>query len=293
MDKTHNVYKDGDRYYVKEIRECLVDFKLKDLYHLTCRIKERGERAYTCEDAPEYIQPFVNYKSLWLTDETKKYVNDVIQDFNDSVAKAKGDSFTEVPIKECDVKVYYRHIDRNEFDCLLDIATANYSRMLKNITLHEMIFEINSIITGDKETLNILKESTAQNIEKNPLFKSAVDRGDLTMQRLIKLYYNIADEKDCEALSKDVFGMRILPSLPEKYNRYYVVDKASIQVDMLTKSEYKIAHRPYFGLNGNTPDKWQLNPCTKEGIDCGPAEAETMSFENYLALFNEKSKKLD
>ena len=26
MDNTHNVYKDGDRYYVREIRECLVDF---------------------------------------------------------------------------------------------------------------------------------------------------------------------------------------------------------------------------------------------------------------------------
>ena len=59
MNNKHNVYKDGDRYYVREIRECLVDFKLKDLYHLTCRIKERGERAYTCKDDPEYIQPFV------------------------------------------------------------------------------------------------------------------------------------------------------------------------------------------------------------------------------------------
>jgi len=291
MDKTHNVYKDGDRYYVREIRKCSVDFKLNDVYHLTCRIKERGERAYTCKDDPEYIQVFDNDKKLWLTDETKKYVNDVIQDFNDSVSKAKGDSFTEVPIKDCIGKVYYRHSDRNVFDCMLGIEEADYVRLLKNITLREMISEINNIL--DKETIRILQESSAQNIEKNPLFKSAVDCGDITMQRLIKLYYNIADEKDCEALSKDVFGMKILPPLPEKYNRYYVVDKASIQVDMLTKSEYKIAHRPYFGLNGNTPDKWQLNPCTKEGIDCGPAEAETMSFENYLALFDEKIKKID
>ncbi len=300
MGKTANVYKAGDRYYVSTISECVCNGKYDDAYVLDCRIKERGDKRYSCSDDPAYIQRFLETKRLWLTDEARKQVNETIRRFNSAVAEAKGNSFTSVPIKECQVTLYYRHLEGEVFDFLLEFDRAGnmagnqrFTYLLRQSSLHAMFRELNWNISGNDDMITILRESTMQTIEKNPVYKSAVDGCDLTMQRLIKLHYRIADAEDCEALSKDIFGRRILPSLPKEYNRSYVVDSASIEVDLLNNSGYRILHRPYFGMPGNTHSKWQLNPFTKAGIDCGPVGAEAMMFEDYLDLFRENGYKAD
>ncbi len=80
---------------------------------------------------------------------------------------------------------------------------------------------------------------------------------------------------------------RVLQSLPEEYDRTYVVDADTIQSAILNRSGYRISHRPFFSMRYATRSKWELNPHAKTGVDAAPNAAETISFQEYLKLFED------
>jgi hypothetical protein len=88
-------------------------------------------------------------------------------------------------------------------------------------------------------------------------------------------------------LSK-LFNCRILPSLPEEYNKDYVIE-GGVDYTLLKHSGYSMWHRPYFAMPGSTHKRITLNPHTKYGLDAGKVDAEAISFQEFLKLFDKKS----
>ena len=84
------------------------------------------------------------------------------------------------------------------------------------------------------------------------------------------------------------FRRRVLPELPEEYNKDYIVSCRDIKVGLLRRSGYVIRHRPYFAMSNSTHAAWQLNPCTKRGIDAAPDDQTPISFKEYLKMFEDQ-----
>lgn len=90
----------------------------------------------------------------------------------------------------------------------------------------------------------------------------------------------------------DAIKMDILPTLSEEYDKPYYVYVSTIPMELMEKSGYRIFHRPNIAMKGSTRTKWQLNPHTKFGVDAGPEEGTTITFEEYLELFIKKDDKI-
>ena len=82
-----------------------------------------------------------------------------------------------------------------------------------------------------------------------------------------------------------------MPGLPEEYDKAYVVARNSLSASdwkMLDNSGYQIWHRPYFAMGGSTHSRIEINPHTKRIVDAGKVDAEVISFEEYLRLFEKE-----
>ena len=63
----------------------------------------------------------------------------------------------------------------------------------------------------------------------------------------------------------ELFKRRVLPALPEEYDKIYYVDSSTVKPAILHRSGYKIFHRPYFAMKNSTHGIWQLNPHKNTG----------------------------
>ena len=104
----------------------------------------------------------------------------------------------------------------------------------------------------------------------------------------MKLYYRIADDKECEQISK-ILGVRILPSLSEEYDIVFAVDRNTVDTMLLIRSGYSLLHRPNFSMPGFTRLNYSLNPYSKVAVDAAKNEAPSISFQEYLKMFDEKN----
>lgn len=284
--------------YVEDIKKCSCSKKLGDAYVVTCKIQQRGEHDYVFIKNTDYITKEYSNKTLNLSQIAKKKISETIECF-DGDEQAIRSSYIKVEIPALELNAYYVHWNKTKYDLMLEYVNADdkkETRICKNLTLEQFIREItcpfrykNEKTTG-KKILEILENSDISNISENPLYISATEKEDLLMQNQLRLYYRIATEPEVRWLSK-VLGQRILPSLPEEYDKNYVVDSDTIKISLLTRSGYVILHRPYFGMKGSTHSKWTLNPFSKTGVDAAEVAAESISFSEYLALFQEEENK--
>ncbi len=288
-----NVYWQDDRYFVKKISDCTCVRKEDELYLLTCRIRERGEKDYYCSDDPEYIQR--DSKRLWLTDEARSQIKYAVDEFNEKSEALYDKSCKRIDIDACRTVIHYRRSDKTGLDFLLEIGHPNIASECSEMKLQfmdssieELLHELSWHIPGDDRIVDMIRHSTVENINDNPIYKAAIDTDDLEMQRLIKLYYRIANEDECRWISDNVFGTYILPPLSEEYNKSFFVCSDGIDSNLLAKSGYRILHKPYFAMPGNTHGAWTLNPYSKVGTDAAPVQEEKISFEEYLGLFGSK-----
>ena len=56
---------------------------------------------------------------------------------------------------------------------------------------------------------------------------------------------------------------------------------------MIHRSDFRILHRPWFAMPGQTHSLIELNPHKKEGVDAGSVNAKTISFTDFLKLYEE------
>ena len=119
----------------------------------------------------------------------------------------------------------------------------------------------------------------------------AFEHSDGLLLRQLRLYRRSETTEDCEILSK-LYGRRILPRLSEKYDHdYYVRFECPNPTPLnLRDSGYQILHVPWFAMGGKVHSIWKLNPHTKEGLDAAGYKRETITPEEYLAMFDEKER---
>jgi hypothetical protein len=308
--KNKNEYIEDGKRYIEDIKSIDDLVKHGEKYVFYCKIHQRGSRRYQYIKGDEYIEKADNTgKKLWLDSAAMQKIEETIAAFDEAVDEAvNGGGYTEVWVEGLDGFVYYRRVtngvsfSRRIFDVVMvfpDDEGVTVKMFFKDCSTSGIVSEIYHCgnVFGKKtksaETaLNYILHSDNKTIAFNPLYLSAVKENDKMMQCELKLLYRIADEDECRYISEKT-GVRILPSLTEKYDRNYVISVESIlykDYKLLIDSGYRIAHRPYFAMMGHTHYKYQLNPHTKSGVDAAEQDAEAITFDEFLALFDEYEK---
>ena len=299
--KNKNEYIEDGKHFVEQIRKCTVWKKRGDIFLLECGIIQRGKRIYTY-DNPGYLKYDVkkyDAKKRWLSEQAKKTVREAIDEFEHTVKDIKEGDYIIIPVKELAMTVYFKRKDEGGFHFMLEYSDE-YSDKEDDHQLVTQVFDVRSVEDMIREILfcldttekndleSVLRNPSRETIHQNPVYQAAVRTGDELLQHQIKQYYRIADDKECAWLS-DYFGVRILPSLSEEFDRDFVVDKDSIDGVLLANSGYWITHRPYFAMKGFTHTKYTLNPHTKIGRDAARCDETAISFQEYLELFEKNT----
>jgi hypothetical protein len=158
------------------------------------------------------------------------------------------------------------------------------------LALHWLICDIGLAVRNNEDQYEIFMSPDEKTIKDNPLYKYALSTGDELLAHKLKLYYRVATDEECGWLS-ETLGVRILPSLPEEYDKDYYVDADGIDRDLLLNSGYRILHRPYFAMKGSTHSMCTLNQHTRGGIDAAKIGSEPVTFSEYLELFSKNCSK--
>lgn len=78
----------------------------------------------------------------------------------------------------------------------------------------------------------------------------------------------------------------ILPDLSEEYDKNYFVLANTVKIKVLKNSDYTISHRPYFAMKDSTHDVFTINPYKKSCVDAAPNNESTITFKEFLEIFN-------
>ncbi len=294
--RNKNEYIEDGRLYVESIKSCHCGEKVGEDYCLTCNIMQRGKREYLYRDNGEFISRYRSNKKLWLSEEAKNRVSQAVERFNGYVENSKTDLFTEVVIGELNAAVRYRRCCIDLYEVVLECTSADDVKQTRIYELssvkgmiNKVVFDLNVCFEESEEgkkMLAVLLNPDEKTLYKNPLFMSAVEKGDIFFQLQLKNNYNLADKKETALLSA-YLNKPVLPKLPEKFNMRYVVKRKGVDISLLSRSGYEILHRPYFAMMNSTRSNITLNPHTKTGVDAAAFYEEPITFDEFLKLFEE------
>lgn len=290
--KNKNEFTEDGKKFIKNANACYCEEKIGDSYVVMCKLNERGKREYLYKRGYGYISSQFNCRKLWLDGFSETNVNRAADEFDERLKKAKNGTFAKVDISALNVRLYYKRVGTERYDCLIEQITPSENASVKCLHLCELKkitgeitwpdFDVNT--EEEKKLIEILDESDEETINENPLYISAVENGDKIMQIQLKRYYDIATDEEREWLSS-VIHDRVLPELPDNYDKDFAVQRDTIDELMLLRSGYKVLHRPCFAMKGSTHKYWALNPHTKCGVDAVAENTEGICFGEYLALF--------
>ena len=294
--KNKNEYRDGDKLYIDKIKKCTCAEHTGDQYQLSCKIIQRGESIYTYTMGGEFIEKG-DKKKLWLLENSKATVSEAIQKFQETLLRIRQIPGKQISLCDGSISVLYEHLSWDQFHFLIRKKLPDGSlkeAYHENSSVRNMIFRIRDELEPEYKSLyDILMDSSGEKINDNPLYIAASENKDEDLKYRLKLYYNSATDSDCLWISERL-GTHILPKLPEKYDRIYVVDRNSIRESdfaLLHNSGYQFWHRPYFAMPRSTHAKIELNPHTKYAVDAAKVDADTITFQEYLELFAAEGEK--
>ena len=295
LPKNQNEYiLEGNRV-VEKIRTCECLDRHENDYILECRIHQRGRHEYRYSLGNRFISKcFNNNRVFFLSDEAQDTVMAAIARYQKKIEETKNWRGVTVPCGDSAVDIRY-HPKHGGVDYFLayNVREKRKETFYESLdAIHWLLCDLANLLHRNSETAELEKQciamqSSAETIGQNPVYAAAIKQGDEMFSKLLKLHYGIADLQEQTSLS-DCLGWRILPALPEFYNRDYYVKADTIGADdylLLKRSGYKILHRPYFGMKGSTHSMFTLNPNKKVGIDAAPIGEVSVSFQEYLTLF--------
>ena len=286
--KDKNIFKQGNSVYVRKIKKCICMSKQDDIYTLECHIPEHGLRKFCHRRGEEYLSRIPGEKKLWLCDAAFEMISGAENAFEGLVKKSR-DSYKKIYVSKYGFYMYYRRIEKERYDFVLEFEEANMIKehdvfVLQEKIVADLIKEIQMGIIGDYLDTGVRTKEPGCCAE-DPIFTAVVGKDEI-LERLIRLYYREESEQDCRFLSANVFEADILPRLSEEYDRYYYVTKESDpDYELLKRSGYRFWHKPWFAMPGNTHETMTLNPHKKEQMDAAPEDVEKISFKEYLKLF--------
>ena len=278
---------DGKRY-LTEIPNCVCIEKSGDEYRLLCRLQQRGENFYRCAKDAEYLRQDVGKKTLYLTGDAKTKVLEELARFDDDWEKTEFDGFDAINFLDGSIIVFIRRISNTAYVAILKYRDKVGNKSIKRInadTVDVIIRETSWIFhfyLNNKEQSDALR--AAKLLHDNPFYKYALASGDELLALQIRLCYHVAGKDDCKRLG-ELLGLRVLPPLGKEHDRYYVIPSGEIDRGLLDDSGYGCSHVPYFAMKGSTHSLWRVNPYAKSVIDAAKTDSETISFEDFLRLF--------
>ena len=286
-----NEYMDGDRLFVRKIRKCVCKEKRSGVYRLSCGIFERGTQEYDLSEDSSFVKR--DNRVFWLSEEAKETVREAVALFERECAELLEGSHVSCRITSTGLMLHYVEKMFSRYDLLFirKDPEGDDVCLKKNLSFEDVMRAIRwEDISHDEYKTDpvYLKicESKEDDLCENALYMAAVAAGDEKMEKRLKIYYNIATPAECSRLGK-FLGVRILPKLPEEYDKNYVVDVDTIDGKILYDSGYVLLHRPYFAMRGSTHSKYQLNPHTRRGVDAAKVDDPSISFVEFLKLFEE------
>ena len=293
--KNPNEYRIGDRLYVEKIKSCSCTEKRGNVYLLWCKIHQRGNNCYLYAPGTECLRKTpLGEKHLYLSEAAQQTVNEIVRQFDEETS----DEMLKYHVKaDMDKAVlWYRRLSHKSFSAVFEYRDDEgvlHKKIFPETGLESLIRELSyspspswrDLFPEGDCPIEELHRGTPKGVEKNPIYLTAGAAGDVLLQKQLRLVYRVDSPEDCKWLS-EALGQPVLPSLPDKHDREYYVQTGTIDFDLLRRSGYQILHRPAFGMKGSTRSVCTLDPHRKYGVDAAPKDAEAISFEEYLKLFN-------
>ncbi len=285
--KNKNEYIEDGNLHIKKIKFCSCRMKAGDKYIITCNIHQRGTYSYQFRKADKWITKIYSKRKLWLSADAESAVCEAVDLFDDQIKRIETSKNRQIKMEDAGLLVVF-----GKTGCLIKYFNDNTKQTVKELYAKTSIEEIlhrlqfmQGLINGESKEL--LSNPSKENIMKHPFIIAARKEGDIMTEKRVKVFYRLADEDDCKLLA-EMSGMNILPALSKEYDREYYIEADTLTnkyYDLLYRSGYKLLHRPYFGMKGNTHSKITLNPHTKIGVDAARTDAKSISFDDFLSMF--------
>ncbi|GEM_PF-5860207 len=247
---------------------------IDESYTIKMRIMQRGEKEYKYTRGNDFVTR--DKHVLYLLPDVFNQVVTAINDFDKTVNEAKsGNGYNTLPLIN-GITLYYK-IEQSGY--MGFITTPSSVIGVHKYDARSLFIMVNSII-GDDYSL--------YDVENHPIYIAADKCGDKRICDLYVMCFGEVTNEFVEELSEQDGQMR-LPKLSEEYNRDYAVIADGIDKALLHRSGYRFCHRPVFGMQNCTRANISINPYTKQCIDAAKVEAKAITFDEFLALFNQDS----
>lgn len=296
LPKNPNEYLLDGKRYLEEIRCCNCAERQDGAYILKCLIHQRGRHEYDYMPGEDRItKRFNNQRGFFLSADALHTVEAAVAAFQNRVEETEQWGAVQVSEGETTLEIRYQVNGENvRYFLASGLDKTRTERFFEGYdAIHWMLSDARDLLyrknrEANREKMDAVHHSSRETICNNPVYAAAISQGEDLFAKILKLHYGITDRRE-EACLSERFGWRLLPQLPEDFNRDYYVDADTIDREdclLLYRSGYGILHRPYFAMKGSTHKMFTLNPHKKSGVDAAPVGAEAITFREYLGMFN-------
>ncbi|MBO4897720.1 MAG: hypothetical protein J5590_05425 [Clostridia bacterium] len=285
--------KETGKNIIEKIENCTCLEDHYGRYLMSIQLPQGDSHEYFCDKKAKTAERLLGGETFYLSEEASATVKAAIGRYRVDVLK-----MLKWPSRKClkdkNFKVCFKSEPCDKYTytvCYVNRKGQEGSVIYRNSTLESMITKIYMISTVldekyEKTLLPALKSPTEKSIKKNPLYIAAKKAGDRKFLNILRRHYGLSEEKEGKSFMRR-FRRRILPELPEEYNKNYIVSCKDLDTGLLRRSGYVIRHRPYFAMFDSTHEAWQLNPYSKLGVDAAPDDQTPISFKEYLKMFED------
>ena len=283
-DTCENVlYRDG-KAFIKRIKSCSVRSKSENpdelSYLLYCKIPECGSDRFSFVAGSRFIRSY--NKVLWLEDDALETINRVICEYERErqSIRDRRKTFNCARWEEYGISVYYEYCAPDEMRFNVYVEANGVEFKIVRFATVETVFAIIKEFSGDENA--VPKHADVKN---DPLYRSAVRYNDKRLIAELNFIYG-APSKDDLILLESVDGIKRLPELSEEYDRCFALHYDERAIMTLKTSKYDFIHTPGFAMKGLTRSKLLVNPHKKYAVDAAKIDAPTMTFDEFLKLFD-------
>ena len=283
-DTCENVfYRDG-KAFIKRIKSCEVRSKSENpdelSYLLYCKIPECGSDRFSFVAGSRFIRSY--NKVLWLEDDALETINGVIGEYERErqSIRDRHKTFNCARWEEYGISVYYEYCAPDEMRFNVYVEANGVEFKIIRFATVETVFAMIKEFSGDENAV-----PKRGDIENNPLYRSALKSGDKRLIAELNFVYGVPSREDLSIL-ESVDGIKRLPELTEEYDRCFALDYDDKAILTLKTSKYDFIHTPGFAMKGLTRSKLLVNPHKKYAVDAAKIDAPTMTFDEFLKLFD-------
>lgn len=283
-DTCENVfYRDG-KAFIKRIKSCEVRSKSENpdelSYLLYCKIHECGSDRFSFVAGSRFIRSY--NKVLWLEDDALETINGVIGEYERErqSIRDRHKTFNCARWEEYGISVYYEYCAPDEMSFNVYVEANGVEFKIVRFATVETVFAMIKEFSGDENAI-----PKRGDVKNNPLYRSALKYGDKRLKAELNFVYGVPSREDLSIL-ESVDGIKRLPELSEEYDRYFALDYDDKAILTLKTSKYDFIHTPGFAMKGLTRSKLLVNPHKKYAVDAAKINAPTMTFDEFLKLFD-------